>query len=256
MARVRQGAGMTSEPHRLCWGLTDGWLQMRLSDFDLTAGPGYAFKHTDEDGRAKTRTINRRAMVVSEEVRFELAAVRPIDAPFGKLVVEMAKPDAGVPTERRVEHLLNVVRVTVDVRESDLWAERSRRNAALLDTTEEALTLIAEGLGWESADLCAILGRLREKVTELGSIELDALSRLDRRTRRRARVFYVVADEGTAVDVHIEDADGTDVRHERVAESKAGFWLERFFPVRSAIMKHGAFILRDRKRQPLASVDV
>lgn len=229
---------------------------MRLTDVDLTAGPGYSSKHTDEEGRAKRRVINRRAMVVSEEVRLEVAALRGIDAPFRKLLVEMATPEPEVPSRQPVEHLLDIVRVTVAVREANLWAERSRRNQALLDAMDEALRLVDEELGWSSPDLSAIVNKLRKKGDALGSIELDASSRVERRTRRRARVFYVVGEDCTAVDVTIEEADGTCVRKERVAESETGFWLERFFPVRSAILRNGALILRDRERQPLASVEV
>jgi hypothetical protein len=229
---------------------------MRLTDVDLTAGPGYSSKHMNDEGREKRRVINRRAMVVSEEVRLELAALPRIDAPFRKLLVEMAKSDAEVPSGRPVERLLDVLRVTVVVREADLWAERSRRNQALLEAMGEALRHVEEELGWSSSDLSAIVENLRNKGDALGSIELDALSRVDRRTRRRARVVYVVADDRTAVDVAIEESDGTHVKTERVADSEICFWLERFFPVHSAIMKNGAFILRDRERQPLASVDV
>jgi hypothetical protein len=87
-------------------------------------------------------------------------------------------------------------------------------------------------------------------------IEFGSLSRVDLKTSRRARVFYVIADDHTAFDVIIEEPDGSELRRVRVAESEVMFWPERFFPVRSAIMKDGVLVLRGRDREPLATVVV
>lgn len=201
------------------------------------------------------REINSLAKAVSEEVRYALTPRPRIDAPFGKLIVALLNTEAGAELgDRRVQPMLDVIQVTVGVLESDLRADRRRRNEALLDATERALGLLEKDLGWSSAEMYEILSELRERAEQLGLIEFSSLSRIDRKTGRRARVFYVVADDHTAIDVVVDEADGTELRRERVAESEIMFWPERFFPVRSAIMKDGAFVLRDREREPLAVV--
>lgn len=230
---------------------------MRLRDFEIVAGPGFKEERALQRGSAMEREFNGFAKAVAEEVRYAFTGRPRIEAPFGKLIVSMLNVEAGASLrerDRRVENIGGVVQVTVAVRESDLRADRQRRNEALLDATEAGLRLLEEDLGWSSAEMHEIVRELREKGEELGTIEFDSLSRADRRTGRRARVFYVVGDDRTAIDVVVSDPDGTEVRRERVAESDVMFWPERFFPVRSAVMKDGVFVLRDADREPLAAV--
>jgi hypothetical protein len=229
---------------------------VRLADFEITAGAGFRTGRALQLGSAMEREFNCLARGVSEEVRFAIGARLRIEAPFNKLIVSMLNSEAEPPPDapgQRVEDMLNVVQVTVDVRESDLRGDRERRHAALLDATDYALSLLRQELGWRSPEMEDIVRELRQKPT-LGLIEIESLARLDRKTHRRARTFYVVSDAVTAVDVAVEDGAGVELRRERVAESSAMLWLEAFFPVRTAVMKDGVFLLRDRTREPLAAV--
>jgi hypothetical protein len=227
---------------------------MRLRDFDLAAGPGYDAGHMSLEGRERRSAINRGSRPVVEEMYYELGANPAVEAPWAKLYVAMAEPGSAV--ERRARDLVDVAEVTVEVPEAILLAERSTRLPALLDVTEEALRVLERELGWSSAILHEKVEALRRRADELGTIELERLARIDRRTRRRARVFYVIEEDGVAVDVVVEDEGGAEVARERIAESEVMFWLDRLLPVRSAIMRDGVLILRDRNQASLASVDV
>ena len=146
---------------------------------------------------------------------------------------------------QRVDDLVDVVQVTVDVQESDLRGGGERRTAALLDATETALTLLNQELGWRSAEMDDIVSELRRK--------RDARSDRDRvagtagsEDPSPSSHVYVVGDGLTAVDVAVEDEAGVELRRERVAESATMVGLEAFFPVRTAVMKDGVFVLREQ----------
>lgn len=223
--------------------------EMRLRDFEIVAGPGFS------DDRSREREVNRLAKAVSEEVRYALSSRPPVNAPFAKLIVALVNTDTVAEFgNRRVRPMLDVIEVSTGVTEADLQGDRGHRNESLLDATEAALQLTENELVWSSTEMHEIVRELRGRLARLGLIELGSFSRTDRKTGRKASVFYVVADDVTAIDVVVTGSDGTEVRRERVAESQLMLWPERFFPLHSAILKDGVFVLRDRSREPLAAV--
>lgn len=222
---------------------------MRLRDFVISAGPGFT-------PTARAREVNLLLRPVGEEIRFGLGRYS-IEAPFAKLIVSVASVESDRSpddVEPMFEDLLDVARVTVGLRESEIRTDRERRFVAVLKTTEKALAALEEATGWASPDLQRIVDETWAKGGEVGIIGLESLTRTDRKTGRCARVFYRIAENAAAIDVIVTDRDDRVIRSECVAESFAGDWPESFFPVRSSIMKDGVFLLRDAGREPLAAV--
>jgi hypothetical protein len=216
----------------------------RLRDFDITASSAFG---------ARQKAVNLAANPVVEAFRFELAARPKVEGPFGKILVELV-PE-GEPIRAPVDDLIDVVRVPLHVRAEGIVGDGGRKEALLLDLTEEALRTLEREVGWSSAELYDIVETLRRD-DDLGWIELDGVEKRDRKTGRRVQLFYEVRDPETAVWAIVRSPDGAELRRERLAHSPESHLLERLFPVRSAVVDGRRVVFRDRDREPLAAVEL
>lgn len=221
---------------------------MRLADLDI----GVLWHRSTFSG--DYRELNWLCRPVVEAFRYELAR-RPTvdDAPFRKLLVRLISaahgPDKGLP-----ELLIDVFAASVPVKEADLLGDIARKDEALLDAVSAGFAIAKRELGWSHPAVAETIASLRGR-HPMGWIELDHLQRRDRKSGRQFRVVYDVQEGSAAILVLVSDADGAEVRRERVADLSHTL-IEWAFPVRSAIIDAGAFVLRDRVRRPLASVSV
>jgi hypothetical protein len=217
---------------------------MRLMDFQISRQPGYADR----------REVNGLTRQVEEEFRYELGASPRVDAPFGKIFIPLYSLREELP-EPRVVLLLDVLQVAMSIDFDALRGDDvEARHAILLDTIDDALRLIGREWGWESTVLYDVVSSLRGR-ERLGSIDLEHLARVDRRTGSRFRVFYQVGEDGwSAVEVVVASSEGAELRRERVAFHRPMRPLELLFPVRSSVIRDGKFVLRDASRTPIATV--
>lgn len=211
---------------------------MKLADF--------AFFSTHADHKS----INLAARPVEEAIRYEMARRDPIHAPFSKLLVRLLEPSA---RPIRPHQLLSIMEVAMRLDPADIPEDPTASDRFFLDLASEALIKLRDGTGWRSDTLDDVIETLRS--SDVRTIEFDWLAKKEPKTGNTYTPLYLPESDGTwEVAVRVTAPDGSELTRARVASSELGPFVEREFPIHSAIIKDGRYVLRDRERNPLASV--
>ncbi len=218
---------------------------MIFVDFGVVASSGFK----------EPVAINWRCAHIAEAVRMELARRQRIHAPFAKLVFELSNTEAAVSTPPTMLDLDGIGIVGASAAESVLLGEYEAFRQHLHTSLLTALDGIPEESSWDPASLVAILGDIAEREI-IFHYHLETLSKRDRRTGRRVDVYHDMTEHETTLRAVITDRDGTFLREEVVAADSQPLPLVLFFPVVSTILQDGDLIFRDRRKEPIAIVNV
>ncbi|HMR05109.1 MAG TPA: hypothetical protein PKA88_05015 [Polyangiaceae bacterium] len=136
-----------------------------------------------------------------------------------------------------------------------LLGDERKVHDVLVQVVLRALDHVKREMQWESPELVAFVGSLRGKYPPLEH-RFDKLTKTDRRSKRRFETWLLISERETSVEVRIMEPGGTEVTRNTVFRRAEPQYIEDVFDARSAIIKDGNYVLRDRDKKELARVPV
>jgi hypothetical protein len=192
-----------------------------------------------------------RLVPIVEALRAELWAGR-FQAPCRKLVVELR--DHG-PDGSWAEAIDGVLTCWIDASAAALSAPYDELIGATFDLAARGVRVVEAGTAWRADDVHALIDRIRHR-RPLFQYELAGLSKLHRRSRRRARVYLLLTDVEGRLSVQIEE-DGRVLTDLIIATRERplalAFWERQ--PATSSI-EGNDFVVRDRAGEEMLRLDV
>ena len=132
-----------------------------------------------------------------------------------------------------------------------LLGDERKAHDVLVEAALRALGHVKREMHWESPELVTFVESLRGKYPPLEHC-LDRLTKTERRSKHRCETWLQISPAGTTVEVRVSTNGAEALRHTVFQQSCPDIVDE--FDARSAIIKDGHYILRDRNKKELARV--
>jgi len=216
---------------------------LKLIDFQIAIGPSRL-------DSVERKNANIALFPYYEAVHLWLSECR-IDAPFRKLLVTLVDMAIAPQMHGVVTSVLGICEVAEAV-EDPLGNACSGNGKWIATNVRNGLLRIEQELGWAS-------DALMERVHLLSDARPPCAHRFKKLHRKLGKIecdLWLIAEVGrTAVTARFT-LGGREVLQTVILEKPGPLWLDYEFPVKSATVRDGAYVLLDRDKKELARLSV